>query len=388
MRLLLSTLLLPTATARECGQKEVDAQDITGCSSILHMKFLHHKGAIWLGDALHHNPHLEFLDLHHTNIGDDDAESLANGLHNNTFLKRLAMHNNQITDVGATHIANALKENDALEFLSLSSNGVGDVGAKALAEGLHHNKALRRLDLYFNLIGDEGAVALAHALGINRGLYVLHLDTNSVGEVGALALAHAIAGGAAAERHKGWGGVWKGEPKAPPMFGELTLMYNHLSNKAADACMDAARDNHNVHTMNLAHNHHVTGKTAERLKNQHEPRMEERLAIASFLVAHELIKDTKRPAWHAWHSADAEWYSAWHSADGPPLASPYAPVVTAMKLHTKEGLMALRDDDAEALAARPEIQGFLVYPEERKKLVDVILKAVAMATAAGGKDEL
>ena len=70
------------------------------------------------------------------------------------------------------------------------------------------------------------------------------------------------------------------------------------------------------------------------------------------------------------------------------LASPYAPVVTAMKLHTKEGLMALHDDDAEALAARPEIQGFLVYPEERKKLVDVILKAVAMATVASGKDEL
>ena len=95
------TLLLSSCAARECGQAEITAKDITGCSSIEHMKNLGHRGAVWLGDQLHHNPHLEFLDLHHTHVSDDDAISIAAGLHNNTFLKRVAMHNNRITDVGA-----------------------------------------------------------------------------------------------------------------------------------------------------------------------------------------------------------------------------------------------------------------------------------------------
>ena len=67
------------SVARECGQPEIDAQNITGCTSVLHMKYLGHQGAIWLGDALHHNPDLETLDLHHTRIGDDDALALAAG---------------------------------------------------------------------------------------------------------------------------------------------------------------------------------------------------------------------------------------------------------------------------------------------------------------------
>ena len=88
LRLLL-TALAALSTCRECGQAEIDARDITGCVTVLHMKYLGHKNAEWLGDALHHNPDLQELDLHHTRIGDDDAVSLAAGLHNNTHLKRL-----------------------------------------------------------------------------------------------------------------------------------------------------------------------------------------------------------------------------------------------------------------------------------------------------------
>ena len=81
----LAVLLVVTVCSvlgRDCGQAEIDARDITGCVTVLHMKFLGHQGAIWLGDALHHGPDLEILDLHHTRIGDDDAFALAAGLHN------------------------------------------------------------------------------------------------------------------------------------------------------------------------------------------------------------------------------------------------------------------------------------------------------------------
>ena len=346
-------LLFSVCTARECGQAEIDAQDITGCSVVLHMKHLGHKNAIWLGDALHHNPHLEFLDLHHTNIGDDDAISLANGLHNNTFLKRLAMHNNRITDVGAAAIGEALAHNDALEFLTLSSNGVSDEGAAGLANGLRANSVLRRLDLYFNLVGDKGARALAGALEVNTALRKLHLDTNSVGDAGAMALCRAVAGRSGAMQST---------------FDELTLMYNHLTNTAAGVCMDVAKASPHMHKLVLSHNHAVSGAAKERLRDEHTPLMDERLRIAQWIVEEAALLGD----------------GGWHADSGPPLATAYAPTVAALQLHTRDGLLALRHDDATALAARPALQQ-VADSVQRDKLVQAILTAVQRTTS---RDEL
>ena len=55
-------LLARSGSCRDCGQSEIDARDITGCVTVLHMKFLGHRNAIWLGDALHHNADLETLE--------------------------------------------------------------------------------------------------------------------------------------------------------------------------------------------------------------------------------------------------------------------------------------------------------------------------------------
>ena len=346
-------LLAGPALCRECGQAEIDARDITGCSTVLHMKNLGHRGALWLGDSLHHNPNLEFLDLHHTFIADDDAEALADGLHNNTHLKRLAMHNNRITDKGAAALGRALAHNNALEFLSLSSNGVGDAGAAGLAEGLKANHALRRLDLYFNLVGDKGAVAFAEALEVNTALRTLHLDTNSVGELGGLSLCEAIGGR---------GGGWLASAPPPKVFAELTFLYNHLSNLAAEACIDAAAANPYLHKLELGHNHALRGPTKERVKSEHDPRMKERMQMATWIVDNELIVDH------------------WHSPEGPPLATPYAAAVIALKLHTKEGLLALKHDNAAALAARAELQS-IRDEAKREKLVAAILKGVAALSA-------
>ena len=75
---------------RECGQQEIDQQDIAGCVSVSHMKHIGHRNAVWLGEQLKNNTVLETLDLHHTFIGDDDAISLAVGLRGNTALNRAA----------------------------------------------------------------------------------------------------------------------------------------------------------------------------------------------------------------------------------------------------------------------------------------------------------
>lgn len=363
----LAIILLAAAlpcSGRECGEPEIIAQDITGCTSVEHVKHLGHKSAIWLGDQLHHNPHLETLDLHHTHIGDDDAVSLAAGLHNNTYLKRLAMHNNQIRDVGAAALGNALAHNDALEHLQLSSNGVADKGAIGLAEGLRNNRALRRLDLYFNSVGDAGAAALAKALEVNTGLRMLHLDTNAIGEGGGLALANTIRGGKSAEGAGGvrsWLGGGAAAPEVPRSLGELTLMYNHLSNAACALLMDAAVANPYVHTLNVAHNHDVHGAVKARMHDEHAPRMEARLAVATWVVERGLL--------------GASVPDGFTDASGPPLATVYAPVVETLAVHTKEGRQKLRGNDAMALMARPELAA-MADPLKRAELAHAILVAV------------
>ena len=341
------------SVARECGQPEIDAQNITGCTSVLHMKYLGHQGAIWLGDALHHNPDLETLDLHHTRIGDDDALALAAGLHNNTHLKRLQMHNNNILDRGAAALGKALLENDRLEFLSLSSNGVGDEGAKGLAEGLRGNARLKRLDLYFNVVGNAGAIALANALRLNTGLRTLHLDTNRIEDEGGLALASAIRGERAS--------LFSRKPAAPPaMIGELGLAYNQLSNIAVDALLNAAKANPAIHRLAVDHNHQMDGATKDAWKTDHVPAMEARKQIAQWII-------------------DAGLHVGFHAGDSPPLASAVAPAVLELKAHTSEGILALRHYTANDLAKLPAIAS--LDAADRDPLIAALLKKVAALVA-------
>ena len=49
--LLLLLLFARWTTARECGQAELDARDITGCVSFRHMKYINHGNAVWLGEV-------------------------------------------------------------------------------------------------------------------------------------------------------------------------------------------------------------------------------------------------------------------------------------------------------------------------------------------------
>ena len=344
---LLSSLLLSSGRCRECGEAEINKKDISGCTSLKHIKHVGHRNALWLGDQLHHNPKLEFLDLHHTRLGVDDAISLAAGLENNTHLKRLVMHNNYVYDKGAAAIGRALLKNNALQFLSLSTNGIGDEGAIGLAEGLKGNTALRRLDLYFNMVGDKGAAAFAEALSVNRGLNSLHLDTNRVGPDGGLALAKALRGSEA---------TTFGPAVKPAFLGELTLMYNHLNNHAADVIMDAAKQNTHLHNLALDANHLLHSEVKKKWENEHVPHFKERQTIAKWLVRTKLVADI-------------------HHHDGtPPLASKFAKIVQALKAHTPEELYKLREEhngDLAAIAAHPELSG--LPEEDRMKFAKALM---------------
>ena len=89
--------------------------------------------------------------------------------------------------------------------------------------------------------------------------------------------------------------------------------------------------------------------------------MAERKQIATWLIDHDLIPD------------------GLHSADGPPLSSPFAPAVAALNVHTEDGLLALRHEDATSLVKRPELAS--LGPEQRELLVARILSSVKLATA-------
>ena len=113
------------------------------------------------------DPTLKLLDLGDKNIGDSEAQALAEALKVNTNLKNINLGNNNIQDAGAQALAGALKVNATLKNLHLTQNEIGDAGAQDLALALTKNKTLTTLDLGNNRIQDAGIQAIEKALEVN-----------------------------------------------------------------------------------------------------------------------------------------------------------------------------------------------------------------------------
>lgn len=124
-------------------------------------------------ELLNQNPNIKKLYLSTNEISDRGAHALSK----NTTLTELDLSINRITDSGAL----ALASNNTLKQLILGDNDIGDSGAQALAR----NTPLTVLDLSMNRISDSGAIALAE----NRSLKQLKLVSNDIGDTGAQALA-------------------------------------------------------------------------------------------------------------------------------------------------------------------------------------------------------
>jgi len=73
-----------------------------------------------------------------------------------------------------------IKEFAGQSDVDLRNQNIGDKEAEALAEALILNKTLQRLNLNFNNIGAAGARALAEALSFNNILSELYLERNNI----------------------------------------------------------------------------------------------------------------------------------------------------------------------------------------------------------------
>ena len=71
--------------------------------------------------------------------------------------------------------------------LRLNCREIGDADAQAVAELLRVSSTLQTLELHANSISDTGAQALADALRVSSSLVTLSLSHNEIGAAGAQA---------------------------------------------------------------------------------------------------------------------------------------------------------------------------------------------------------
>jgi hypothetical protein len=150
--------------------------------------------------------------------------------------------------------------------------------------------------------------------------------------------------------------------EAPPAtIGELSMLYNQMSNHAVNVLMAAAKTNSNLHRVDVDHQLMVHGETLDALKTDHNPAMKERFDVATWIVDSELID------------------GGFHGEEGPVLGTDFAPAVTELQVHKQEGLEALRHHSEEDLSKIPVVAA--LDPEKRKAFVKLVLDKVAAATA-------
>ena len=121
--------------------------------------------------SVHRHPSLFDLSLNscfEDGLGDEMLDSL---LTSSEFkLQRLAIRFNGITSRGITLLSEFLATDPPLKWLEIDGNDLGDNEAESLANALRRNTTLRRLDLSSNDITDVGKESLRLALHDDRSL--------------------------------------------------------------------------------------------------------------------------------------------------------------------------------------------------------------------------
>ncbi|CAF1301027.1 unnamed protein product [Rotaria sordida] len=109
-----------------------------------------------LAEALQNNITLEILNLSYNKIDDRGVQHIANAIQNSKTLTKLELRGNQIGDIGAECLANVLiNNNTTLTMLGLKENRIRYAGLQHLAKALQNNTTLRTIDLIDNEISDE-----------------------------------------------------------------------------------------------------------------------------------------------------------------------------------------------------------------------------------------
>ncbi|KJE95175.1 hypothetical protein, variant [Capsaspora owczarzaki ATCC 30864] len=188
-------------------------------------------GAIAIAGAFAANPKLQKLSLYDNRIGDAGARAIAEAI-KGSCVWELNLQKNQIGDAGAQAIAETLDENSRLMTLTLWKNRIGDVGATAIAEALKENTTLCSLKLGENQIGDAGAQAIGEALKVNSDLTRLNLQQNQIGHAGAQAIGEAL--------------------KVNTCLSKLTLYGNRIGDAGAQAIAEALKVNSSIQELDLS----------------------------------------------------------------------------------------------------------------------------------------
>ena len=180
------------------------------------------------------DPLLLSIDLSFNEIGDSEADALADALTTNTVVKSLDLSQNLIAEQGAKSISRAIKINQTITLIDLSWNRIGTPGAVAISESLKANTVLASIDLSVNAIGIEGINSISEALKVNATLGSIYLSQNNIEDLGAEALSEAL--------------------KINKRLTHLTLTFNTISNKGLKAISESLEINDTLETLNLSSN--------------------------------------------------------------------------------------------------------------------------------------
>ena len=147
-------------------------------------------GVSELAKHLHSVPHLKNLDLADTQMGEEEVTALAHSLKNVTQLSVLNLSNNPLGD-GVSELAKHLHSVPHLEWLSLNDTQMGEEEVTALAHSLKNWTQLSTLHLSKNPLG-HGVSELAKHLHSVPHLENLDLADTQMGEEEVTALAHSL----------------------------------------------------------------------------------------------------------------------------------------------------------------------------------------------------
>ncbi|XP_066121320.1 NACHT, LRR and PYD domains-containing protein 9 [Saccopteryx bilineata] len=144
--------------------------------------------------AILHSAHLTFLNLHGTNLSQEEVRQLCETLkHPMCNIQQLMLGKCDITEEACEDVASILICNQKLKLLSLVENPVKNRGAMLLCEALQHpGCSLEILLLQYGCLTSVACDYISQALLCNKSLSVLDLGSNFLEDGGVASLCIAL----------------------------------------------------------------------------------------------------------------------------------------------------------------------------------------------------
>ena len=179
----------------QMGEEDVTAlahslQNVTQMSKLKLSKNPLGHGVSELAKHLHNLPLLTEMYLNATNMGEEEVTALAHSLQNVTQLSKLDLSKNPLGH-GIIELAKHLRNVPHLEWLNMNNTQMGEKEVTALAYSLQNVTQLSELDFSNNPLGHGISELAKHLLGVPR-LKKLHLNDTQMGEEEVTAVGHSL----------------------------------------------------------------------------------------------------------------------------------------------------------------------------------------------------